>query len=224
MAADNDIAMLKARITRLELQARRLKALLGTLVLAAVAVLAVGQAASRPSKVLRASSLVIEDGAGQERATLDETGLQIRWASTGQDKPHVCSLRPNGLSVLSPDGGSTTIEAPNSLLGGIRLGDNSGDDRMELNLARDGGPRITLKRRTPAIVRDWIANFPNRLQDPNGEKRKVPDDVADAMRSEDALVLGVTSLTAGATGVEEIRPEGSIVMFNTNGYVHWKVP
>ncbi len=247
MATESDIANLSARITSLEAQSRRLKALLGVAVLGAVAVVVLGQAASRPSRVVRASSVIIEDDAGRECGVLDTSGLRMRWGADtvrddegfslssgglgiwqrrlGDKEPYRSNLTPaGGLMLLRPDGTSTSVEAPWLGLGGIRLNDRAGDCRMQLGLEQDGGPSVTLKRKRDPIVRDFIAKTPERLHNLNGASDKVPEDVAEAMRGEDATILGVASLERGETGVTEGRPEASIIMFNTRGHVLWKVP
>jgi hypothetical protein len=178
-------------------------------------VFAVGQA-KIPTKKICAEEFVACDADGKERVTLNAFGLYVRSASDG----YGCSLTFAGLQVSATDSGSTSVGAPGSILGGgICLYDKDRDKRMALDID-DRGPSLTLLRKPDPVWRAYM----KKLSDGSASMGEIPKEVQKALNKSKGLILGATGLVKGDTGVTETRPESSIVLFNTDGFVSWEVP
>lgn len=102
--------------------------------------------------------------------------------------------------------------APNGSVG-LSLWDAEGKVRAGLGLLSDGSPHLSLAD-AKGKLRAALAVLPDEgpslsLLDANGKVR---------------AVLGACTLETKVIGVEERRPESSLVLFDRDGWVVWKAP
>jgi len=194
---DPTLYTLTQRLDRLERENRRLKVAGAVLVLALVAVGAMGQMIPRAvSKVVEAERFVLRDTTGKGLAILgtDASGiLALSLADqTGKIRAGLV-VTPDGMPVLSLYDQNGKPRAGLGVLAdgtpGLALHDQNGKERLLLNVTTNG----------PSLI----------LQDENSKAR---------------AVLGQTVLEVKATGTVEQRPASSLVLFDKDGKVIWKAP
>lgn len=198
MDNESTLDTLVPRLDRLERENRYLK-LAGTILLLALAAGgAMGQAVAKAvPKVVEAERFVLRDTTGKPRARLS----------------------------LLPDGGT-----------GLTLFDQNGKARAGLGLLPDGWPALTLVDQNGKL-RAKLSLLPDgrpalTLADQNEKPRALlslyqPDggpalDLFD-QNEKPRAVLGQTALET-ATGTLEQRPASSLVLFDRDGKVIWRVP
>ncbi len=188
---------LTQRLDRLERENRRLKIAGAILLLALAAVGAMGQVLPKAvPKVVEAERFVVRDTKGKVLATLgtEASGLPALVLSDQNGK------RRAGLFVLA-DG------EPH-----LGLFDQNEKRRAVLAVLADGAPALFLADQNGKDRAGLVL-------DTSGPSLVLRDE-NDKIRA----VLGRAALEATATGTVEQRPAASLVLFDKDGKVIWKVP
>jgi len=192
---ESELAVVVARLNRIEKQNARLRVVGLTILFLAVAGLLTGQALPR-SKVVEAEAFILKDGQGKTRARLSlRTGFSPGLELYDKDG----NLR--AILGTDPDSSSGLLffdeeQKPRASFGvnvdGPRLwfADKSNKTRASINLSPDGSPGL-------------------ELLDKEGNMR---------------AVLGSTSIVTARAGSVDQRPESSLVLFDKNWRILWKAP
>jgi hypothetical protein len=191
----SELAVVVARLNRIEKQNARLRAAGVIILLLAVASVLMGQALPR-SRVIEGEAFILKDGQGKTRARLSlRTGFSPGLELYDKDG------NVRALLGADPDSSSGLLffdeeQKPRASLGlnvdGPRLwfADKSNKTRASINLSPDGSPGL-------------------ELLDKDGNLR---------------AVLGSTSIVTVRTGLVDQRPESSLVLFDKNWKILWKAP
>jgi len=201
------------RLDRLERENRFFKAV-GLVALAVIAaVVLMGQATTaKVAKVIEAEKFVVKDKDGKARAVLEVDSKGWSWLRlTGPDTGIWLRARSDGVAILSISGADGTTILTGS---DLSIRDHKRRERVNLGYSH-------ISRGPGLILRDAAGmNRAKLALDSLGVPYLQLYDKSEVVRS----VLGTTSLEAKKTGVVEVRPESSLVLFNKAGKVIWKAP
>ncbi len=210
---------LTQRLDRLERENRRLKIAGAVLLLALAAVGVMGQVLPKAvPKVVEAERFVLRDTRGRTRATLDAEGSGTL-----------------ALSLYDQNGkirASLAVEADGTPR--LDLVDQNGKQRVALNVVKDASALVLADQNGKGRISLTVlpGGRPDlALSDQNGKTRLVldvgtsgPSVVLYDENEKERAVLGHAALEATATGTVEQRPASSLVLFDRDGKVIWKVP